>query len=412
MYRISELWLRHPSRIPRTHGFAWQSHLAAEDAHGGGLKGLPLDLSLHTIGAAYRAIGRSILIRNEVDQNLNMIEVNVGCFIMELAVLCGQQVAAAELMNYVNDPEKAVYRAEGKMTTSTVEAERVIAEVKNRPSECPWQVIVTYMKEEYGLPKLGRHSAAQFEWAIAILREAAPQINCFVNDPHEPSFVRYEHPCKTVLRIIDHCWNKRILLPSLQQDLRALREQCLFNLVGLRDPDASMIVCLRGDTAKVGSQEWVALMTSAAAEGNKHACWLLAIDHMQKESLLPVKTNSSDKLQQSLGIEFARISVMASADAPRDMHGRAFALAALIRASGDYAEGLRVLDEAYELATQNPRFPRNELTALERSIEEYTDKDETHLGFWSSAKMERAIQGGFDLDHTLNDAKQMFRWQR
>lgn len=376
-----------------------------EAENGGGLDAIR-DIDETALGQTFRLLGRKVLMA-EMDGSLDHYHMTVGTIMLELAVLFGSEKAATELINFVSHPSKARMLADGQIIASTLEAEKMVKDLAtNHPSTSPWEVIVTYMKDQCTPAKMKRQSRAQLKWAVDVLKLANSRIELFDIAAAAPSFAAYEHPLKLVLRIIDHCLQNRITLPDLQTDLSDLRDEVLIELASFNDPQASMIFGLRTDGPPVGSSDWHKLMTSGAVEGDRHACWLLAIEHLRREGVLVPRGPKPIKvLEKSLGLEFARITLMICVEHPSELRPRAMALAALFRASGQYTEGLKVLADTLELAEQDPKFPRNEITLLEQTIADYTGKDPIMPAYWSNKKLNTIMDSVFDLDECIKDAQ-------
>lgn len=328
----------------------------------------------------------------------------LGCFLLELAVLYEKHDAAANLINYHNDPVKAALLAEAALQTDIREAQALIRNLATKsPLDTPPDVMLVYLREEYSPRKIGTQNPRQLQWGFMISKNLNPELDILRGTL---AFDVYPHPAQIRLQIIEHCLSKNISLPDVPLDsMPQARHEALQQLINVNDPRASMIWAVREDGPELYSKQWADLVRTAAAGGIPQACHLTSIHHMREEGILPPTPDSKARLDTSIGLEYGRICILSYLESPDSFVGITVSYAALCRAVGDYDRGLSLLEESHAIAQGDPVFSRRSLARLEDHIKDYKLTDPRRAGYWDGLKLKRLLSV-FDAERLIENARE------
>lgn len=337
------------------------------------------------MGTACDYLGLFSLVNGERDNHVDILE--SGCLFLQLGVLYGNATAATHLLNYHKDPVRAELLAGYDLESGIKDAMALVREMATEhTATTDALVMVTYMGDEFGQQKIRVQRPDQLEWGLRRLdRLDTPELDILKNEDWYP-FYKYQHPAQIKLQIIDHCLKAKITLPTIpRRELSDRRESALLELVAANDPFASMVLAVRGDGPETYSKDWQRLLTIAAESGNGHALWLLGVHHMRQEGILPVTSETKTKLENSLGLEFACLSILALRDNAQRFVAYTLALAAVCRAAGDNARGLKILADSIREADTDD-FPRDAWNTLDGNYEDWLSKNPNRKGYWDEEK--------------------------
>lgn len=339
----------------------------------------------------------------KAEENYDVDYMSFGCYLLELAVLYERHDAAANLINYYNDPVRAHLLVQARLQTSTREAEALIRDLAIKaPHDTPDGVMLVYLREEYSPRRIALQNPRQLQWGYTISNHMEVTGESMLQNAMP--FDIYIYPAQIRLQILEHCMSKNISLPELSLDeMPEARNKCLHELASFNDPRASMILALRENGPEIYSEEWGRLLLAASAGGDPVACHLVSLHYLHNEGILPPGPNSKAVMDASLGLEFGRISIMGHCRNPSHFVGLAAAYAALCRTAGDYERGLNILEESLTIAQKDPTFPRRELARLDDRaghVFDYKLEDPRRVGYWSEEKMEPMFKA-FDAEFNV-----------
>lgn len=326
-----------------------------------------------------------------------------GCIFLELALLYGNIQSATRLVNIHNDPVSAELLATSELLTDTKRAMDVITSlVNNDPDHVHPNVMLTYLSDEFNPRKLGQRPPSRLAWAFSRLdrleqldESSTPPILHILDQV--PVYDRYQNPSKIKLQIVDHCLQQKISLPDHPlHEMGELRDALLQRLARYNDPVASMIIVTQPNGPEPYTKEWERYLMAAAGGGDGHALWLIGIHQMRQEGLYPVTSDTKDRIEKSLGFEYARLSIMALDDQTGSMIAYTLGLAALCRAAGDSSRGFLILAESMNEALDNPNFPEDHYKKLDGYIRDWDISDPKHTNFWGKKKCETLLGAYFD----------------
>lgn len=438
-------WKRDPTSVPVRFQKPIHYYIGDKETDDWGIHKTQLDtLPPHKVGEALLILARQNLRMAtyiyEFDGFIDPVRMTLAMFLLEIAIRYSNTDAAILLINIAEDPAVKFWNEQlGRLGEKIVmpnigSAKGLIREsVTKNPSECSWQTIVTYMRDEYRDSNIMRQTPNQLAWAIGLLRLTVENLEPRHVLQAEPAYARREgtislkffnwleceNPWRVLRRVVIHSLRIKAGLPSYPTpELQSLLKQCLSELVRYNDPNASFTVAIRDHV--LGTEQWETLMKSAAAHGIADANWLMAALYLTKTKFLGQKKiflQLDTERMISLAQDYASIAAQFSlAEAPieQTLPGREYvsvnrilAHTALVKTVDGYEAGRETLEMYLEEVRDTPGLALRLIRRVEKHYEDYlqVDKISEERWGWSKERCLNMIRDGFGVDQTYQTAK-------